>query len=388
MRTFGTRSRNVFVVLSWVVAIVALLGLLPWPLAAQTESDGEKAEQAEQSEQPVKPAPKKPVRAEATSGRYKITVDRVRREPGRRITMAPSGLPLCGGSGSQETHTETFPGGQATTSGGGMAGASGGVFFPPNLVLDVGVKGPKTSKKHQLICAVNGKVHAVDDQGHDCDSPPDPGWLRTELVGVEYRRGPGRTAIHLAVPNSNPPATYLKSVDGELLVADGMVSQFKFEDDELSEPTNKRANGISARLEKVNQSSGGIDVKLAVSPPKATKNLNPMANPMEQMKQMMRANAPGRVNVELVDSEGKTHAPTSHSQQSGGSSGTTSFGGGSGGSDRGTTAVVAAAVAAAPADRGAPATPWATTKAARFRPALPATRVRNKATILIPCRAA
>jgi beta-lactamase regulating signal transducer with metallopeptidase domain len=333
MRTFGTSSRRVFV-LSWCVAAVAVLGLLPWRLVAQTEEEEQKEEKA---------AAQKKATSEATSGQYKIVVDRVRREDNRRITMAPSGFPPFAGKGSQHTETKTFPGGQATTSTAAMGGASGGVFRIPNLILDVTVKEKRTDKRHQLVCTPIGKCKAIDDQGREADSEDSAGWLRLELEGVEYRRGPGQTALHLALADGDPPAKYLKSVDGELLVAEATVGKVAFQAKDLSRPTKKNANGVAVRLEKVTKSAEGVDVKLEVGPPPgAHANADPMANPMAGFQRMMLANAPGRVSVVLEDSEGEMHAASKQSQQGGGSSGGSSvshssgsWGGGGGGAGGG-----------------------------------------------------
>jgi beta-lactamase regulating signal transducer with metallopeptidase domain len=350
MKNFGTRSWKVFA-LSWFVAIVAALGLLPWRLVAQTESDEVAAEKA------LKAVNEQVMKVDSKSGPYKVTVDRVRREAGRKITMVESGFPPFFGNGgngnsngTQHSETKTFPGGQAAASGaamgggGGMAGGSGGVFHVPNLILDVVVTGPKMDKKHQLLCTVHGAVKAVDDQGRAADSPPD-NWMRTELLGVEYKRGPGRMAIHLALAPGDPPARYLKSVDGELLVAEGIVNQMTFRSDELSHPAKKTVGGVSVHLEKVSQSTDGIDVTLGALPAKAN-NVNPMNNPMEHMQRRMLANAPGRVKLVIEDSDGEMHAVKNTSQhisgsnggssfESGSSSGSGSFGGGSSGGSSG-----------------------------------------------------
>ncbi len=160
MKSIGTRSRRMFVV-SWVVAMVAVLGLLPWRLAAAPNEAKEKGK-------PAASTTDKAVKVETTSGPYKITIDRVRYEVGRQTTIEHTPFSPFGLQGSQHVENKSLPGGgHATTStatmGGG--GGSGGVFVPPNLILDVAVKGPKTNKKHQLTCGVNGKVRAVDDVG-------------------------------------------------------------------------------------------------------------------------------------------------------------------------------------------------------------------------------
>jgi hypothetical protein len=313
-------------VLSWVVAIVAVLGLLPWRLAAQTEPDDHDADK------PAKPAAEQVMKVEATSGRFKITVDRVRRDKDHMVSIVPSGFPLSGGKGSQNSETHSVPGGQTGGSTASMTGGDAGAFAIPNLILDVGVKGPYTNKNQQLICTVNGKVRAVDDLGHAADSAGLPSWLRLQLSGVEYRQGSGRTAIHLALPESDPPARYLKSVDGDLLIAEATINQMTFQKRDLSRQTSKRAGEVSARLEHVSESSDGVDVTLAVSSsPSSHGNVNPMSNPMEDLQQMMRANAPGRVNVVLVDSEGKTHQAGGDPKKSVAPNGMTFYGGGGGG---------------------------------------------------------
>jgi beta-lactamase regulating signal transducer with metallopeptidase domain len=315
MRTFGTKSPRLFL-LSWCIATVAVCGLLPWRLVAQTEDDEKKEEKAAAAEQKIN--------IKSASGEYTAVVDRVRREDNRRITMVQTGFPPFAGKGNQHTETKTFPGGQASTSTATMGGASGGVFRVPNLVLDVGVTSKRTDKKHQIVCTPIGKVKAIDDQDREADSEDSPGWVRTELEGVEYRRGPGRTALHIALADGDPPAKYLKSVDGELLVAEASIAQMAFQGKELARPSKKTVNGTTVKLEKVAQSSEGIDVKLSAAPPKSQGNADPMANPMEHLQRSMMASAPGRVAVVIEDSDGEMHASTGQSSQSGGSSGNSS----------------------------------------------------------------
>jgi len=313
-------------VLSWGVAAVVVLGLLPGRLAAEPKPAAKAAAKA------VAHPGEELMNVETTSGRFKITVDRVRRDSDHTVSIVPSGMPLMGGKGEQHEETETFPGGQRRTSTAKMGGGSGGAFAIPNLILDVGVKGPKTGKKQQLICEVNGKVHAVDDLGHDADSADLPSWLRLQLTGFDYRQGPGRTAIHLSLPPSDPEPRYLKSVEGQLLVAEGTVTQVTFQGKDLSRRTSKRAGGVSARLDKISESSDGIDITLAVSAPANTQheNVNPMANPMESLQKMMFANAPGRISVAMVDSDGKTHSAGGNPKKMAGPNGMVFYGGGGG----------------------------------------------------------
>jgi beta-lactamase regulating signal transducer with metallopeptidase domain len=332
MRTFGTGSRRILA-LSWCVAAIAVVGLLPWRLVAQTE------EQERQEEK--KAAAEHKRNSKSTSGKYTIVVDRIRREDNRTITMVPTGFPLfLPGQGTQHTETKNFAGGQTTTSSATMGGGAtgGGAFRVPNLVLDVAVTSKKLDKTHQILCTPIGKVKAVDDQGHEADSQDSPGWMRLELAGVEYNRGPGRTALHIFLEDGDPPARYLKSVDGQLLVAEAIVGNVTFQGKDLSRPTKKSANGVAVKLEKVAQSPEGIEVKLAAAPPAAARdNVNPMANPMEHLQRSMLANSGGRLSVTVEDSEGETHSPKS--TQDGGGNGSSSFsnfnsggGGGGGGS--------------------------------------------------------
>jgi beta-lactamase regulating signal transducer with metallopeptidase domain len=321
MKSIGTRSRKTFV-LSWAVAVVAVLGLLPWRLAAAPKADAKPAA-GEPGEQRLN--------VETTSGRFKIAVDRVRYLPGHMISMVPTALPMLSGKMEQHVEEQSFPGGMGRAVTGTMGGGGGGVITIPNLALDVVVKGPKLAKKHQLVCEIQGKVHAVDDRGHDVDSSDNPSWLKLQLQGVDYPQGSGRVAIHLNLPPSDPEARYLKTVEGELLVADGAINQITFQGNDLTRKTSKRVGGFSARLDKVEDSSDGVDVTLAVSEPEKHEEINPMQNPMEAMQRMMMANASGRVSVVLLDSEGKSHTGAAIGKKSTGPNGVTVFGGGGNG---------------------------------------------------------
>jgi hypothetical protein len=326
MKTLGRRSWKVLA-LSWGVAIVAVLGLLPWQVVAQGEEGSKEAK---------KPAPaEQRMNVEITSGQFKITLDRVRWEPGRIVALIPTGFPYVGEVGSQQNESEAMPGGQGRTSTTKASSNASGAFAIPNLmnlILDVAVKAPHASKKQQLICIVSGKVQAVDDLGRTADSADLPNTLGLQLTGVGYREGPGRTAIHLYLPPSNSVPRYLQTVDGQLLVAAGTVNRLTFPESELSNSTTKRGGGVSARVEKIRRAPDGIDVTLVVSPPRnAQRNGNRMANPMAQLRQMIHANDPGRVSVALVDSQGNTHPAVERANKSVAPDGTTFYSGGGGG---------------------------------------------------------
>lgn len=314
MRTYGSRSWRALGLLLATI-IVAVLGLLPWRLAAQTQ-------ETQTKEGAAVPDAKKLAKAVTTSGSYKITIDDIRREDDRRFTMEPNAFPMTGMQGFERSETKTTPNGQTTTGGGGMSGGGGmgGAFAVPNLILDISVKGPRTDGKRQLICALNGKVVAVDDIDRTLDCPAMPAWMRAELVGVKYDRTPGKAAIHLALPKNEPPATYLKSIDGELLVAEAAVTQIAFRGKDLSHPTKKQGGGVSAQFEKLTESPKGIDVQFTAMPTaKAKPNFNAGGNMMEHMRKQMLANTPGRISVLIEDSEGEMHSPTSTRVKSSGS---------------------------------------------------------------------
>jgi hypothetical protein len=307
------------------VAVVAVLGLLPWRLAAEPKAD-------------AKPAAKAPgeqrVIVEIKSGPFKVAVDRVRYVPGHMMSLLPSGIPLVPGKMGMHVEQHSFPGGMAGGAAGGMAGGGGGGFSIPNLILDVIVKAPAAAKKHFLLCAVEGKVRATDDLGHEVESADIPSWAELQLEGVDYPQGSGRAAIHLYLPPSDPKAQYLKTVEGELLVADATVNQIIFEGSDLTHRTSKRSGGMSARLDKVEDGSDGVVATLAVSVAEKHEGRDPMRDSMEALQEMMVANGPERVSVTLLDSEGKAHTAGPPGNAAGRANGGAFFGGGAG---RGTT---------------------------------------------------
>ena len=335
MKSFGTRSRRVFA-LSWFVAIVAVLGLLPWRLVAQTDEDESDAAKPAANEHKMK--------VENASGQYKITLDRVRREEGRKLKSVPGEFPNML-LNNMKFERQTFSNGNGTSGsvgtavggGGGGGGGSGGSFNLPNLLLDVAVTGPKTNKKAQLICAVNGTVKAVTDQGTETNGPPE-GMMHHELEGVEYRRGPGRATIHLYAA---PGDKYLRSVDGELLIGEAIVNQITFRSDELSRSPKRSVSGTTLHLGKIIQAAEGIEVGIDASSNSRAGNIDPMsAEPGDALRRMMMENAPGRLKVVIEDTDGEMHASTGESQHAGDSKNGRSFsrsswggssGGGSGG---------------------------------------------------------
>ncbi|MBN2022763.1 MAG: M56 family metallopeptidase [Pirellulales bacterium] len=330
MRHFGTGSWRALV-LSWTLASVAVLGLLPWRVVAQSGPDADPAvAEGEDDGQAV--------RARAKSGPYTITVDRVHRNDNSRIVLAPSGFPMMNLQTSRETRTESFAGGGASGAAAGMGGGHASAFMKPNLILDVGLKGPKLRGKSQWVCTVAGKVKGADDKGQPIEGPDLTPMMGLRLSDVEYREGPGRTAIHMYLPPASNDSQYLQWVEGALLVAEGTVSRVAFKPDELDRPKTKRDKDASVRVDGYRESPEGIDVVVAASPPAAlAAPVNPMemmqGDPFARMRAMMSAQ--GRLRVTLEDSNGGVHNPASTAN--GGSFGSGGGSGGGGGSWSATT---------------------------------------------------
>ena len=164
------------------------------------------------------------------------------------------------------------------------------------------------------MCAVNGQVRGADDRGAKIESPDLPGHLAVRLQGVEYRKGEGRTTIHLHVPATSPPAKTLSRLEGELLVAEGTIRDVAFSGYELSRPTTKRVGNVAVRLDAVNESENGIEVAVSMSLPAGLRS----ANPVERMQALQGLQ--GRLSVALTDSEGRKHEPSGGGGGGGGSS--------------------------------------------------------------------
>lgn len=319
MKDFGTESVRV-VALSWFLAAVAVVGLLPWRVVAMSVAadDPETAEAVEVDEEAVVD-PFAPVRA--TAGKYTITVDGVRPASGR-MTMESSGFPMIPDKTSRDSHQVTRSGRSAhgswsTSASGGSAGMGGGFagsFTTPNLILDVKVEPskPGRAKGTCLLCAVNGKVKAVDDQGNEFDSPGTPAMLRHRFVDMEYPEGSGRTAIHLYRPQN--AGNYLRSLDGEIHVVEAKQRQFDFTGKELLRKTSKHQGDTTVELTKFKKTSEGIDVSLAASPPPSKKS----QDPFERMQLSFMAR--NRVQVTLEDTEGEIYRPTQTESNSAGES--------------------------------------------------------------------
>jgi hypothetical protein len=306
MRTFGTGLRRVCVLWSFVV-MIAVLGLLPTrPAARAAEADKE-------------PAAKKEVLARGVSGNYTILVDGVRHAGGRGFHTEQTGFPMFSGkpslkTWSNETHSHgpvQMPGGTGGTASGstvsGMAGGGGGShvtrFTRPNLVLDLKVEGPRQHPGSCLVCEVNGKVRAEDDQGNELESPGFAAWERIRLPGVKYRDGDGRTAVHLYRPNTVIKAKSLRLLEGQLLVAEAKQGRFVFEGKELARETSKTSNGTTAQLIEVKTTPQGVDVTLEVPLPP----LKNERDPAERIQRFMASQ--GRLNVTLEDDQGHTYRP-------------------------------------------------------------------------------
>jgi len=337
MKDFGTQSLPM-AALSWLFVAVALLGLLPWRAVAQStpEKDlkaAEAAEEAEEAEGAAGKNPFAPVRA--ASGQYTVIVEGARPAFGQ-MGMQPSGFPMIPDRASQDARQVTRSGGSggarwsvsAGGMGGGMGGGFAGAYTKPNMILDVRVEPstPHRGKGVCLLCEINGKVKAVDENGNEFDSPGTPAMWRHRFVDMEYPAGSGCTAIHLYRPPNS--GQYLRSLDGELYVIEAKQTSLTFTGRELSRKTSKRRGNVTVQLGKVKKTAEGIDVTADVSPP-------PVTNRRNMFELMQRAfTSRNRLGVTIEDTEGRVYQPTQTSSNSGGS---TSWknGGSSGGSSGG-----------------------------------------------------
>ncbi|HBO42557.1 MAG TPA: hypothetical protein DD670_01200 [Planctomycetaceae bacterium] len=325
------------VAVSWFLAAVAVLGLLPWRVVAQERLDDR--EIARQAGQVKGAATEVALLASDKSGDYTVAVDRVRFEPNRLTTSQWTWFPMTPQARSQDsswkewssddskqstrqegnsrvrTEVTTSAGGMAGGGGGGMGGGFGVSYTRPNLVLDVKVEPSKSRQGKFLLCEVNGKVRATDDLGNEFESPGFPAARRMRMEGVDYPRGSGRTAIHLYRPGASAKASYLRSLEGELLVAEAKQSDFVLQGRELSRGTVKKDQGNTVKLVGFENTAEGVNVALAVS---GAPSKNPR-DPFERMQRMMTSRS--RLNVTLEDTDGRTHEAAQTRSGSGGSSG-------------------------------------------------------------------
>jgi hypothetical protein len=105
------------------------------------------------------------------------------------------------------------------------------------------------------------------------------------------------------LPEGKPAAKRLRYIEGELHVTEAAISQVKFDEAELSETTMKYSNDVILRLESVRQSSNGIKVTLATSPPPTLLHAR-----TETERLNGQFNAFGRLHVVMCDSRGILHS--------------------------------------------------------------------------------
>jgi beta-lactamase regulating signal transducer with metallopeptidase domain len=335
MKNMRSRSKAI-VACSWAVVAVAMLGLLPWRLVAQTGSgsgtftvatgSSSGSADSENSKERGDRGKERGSNVTGTAGNYSLKVDRVRRVSSPSHDQFPNGFPLFAGMKlNEQSNVQQDVSG--SSGGGAISGGVGGSYsyHRPNLILDVELTAAKRGKK-QLLCNVIGEVKAKDDQGREVMGSQAGPWLKLLVDGVDYQHGAGRTAIHLALPASSSDAVCLESVDGELLVAEGTLDRIEFKDRDLRKRTMKKGEHATARLDKIEQSSNGIEVTLAVSAPDQgpqtpkLEQLRQGKNMMDLMKQEMIRNSPGRVTLVMEDSEGRSHYGKSEEFGKGGDS--------------------------------------------------------------------
>jgi beta-lactamase regulating signal transducer with metallopeptidase domain len=316
LKNFGRRSRRVFV-LSWMLACVATLCLLPWRLVAQIDSAAKPTmlRSSAGSERKVGPASRTgdhaqsseqvdPVQADPSA--YTITLDRVRRCNASicDVGIVTSGFLMDGENGYQAVKTDVVPFGKIKMNCiQYFAPCEQRRYTPPNLVLELAVRGPKPPAGLQFMCNINGKVRGIDDRGRPVDSADVRSPLRLFINGLDYFPGTNRAAIHLNLPEGKPAAKQLRYIEGELHITEAAISQVKFDETELSQTTMKYSNDVILRLESVRQSSNGIKVTLATSPPSS---LLRARTDTERLNGQF--NAFGRLHVVMCDSRGIVHS--------------------------------------------------------------------------------
>lgn len=260
-------------------------------------------------------APSKPPMASLNAKGYTIRVDEVRRlKDPQTVAFKPSGYPIqanrimdrntqISGHSSRNTSGSASGGG----SSGGSAYASSGTdrtIGSANLIVDLRVIGAR-DKRHQVLCTALGKVTALDDQGYTIDAQDLPAHLKYEIRDYNYPRGSECVSIHMNLKNTE--AHSIKSMAGELLVADANVQTTPFEGKELTKETTHALNGVSVRLENIESDRDGIHITASVSLPDS------------QTDKLNFNNMQNRLHVVLEDSNGKIHEARSAS--GGGSSG-------------------------------------------------------------------
>ena len=369
---------------------IAVAGLLPWKLVAQTAEPAEEAAppvqgpaarsvapgRARAASRPAgrmvpavaaaRPAGRmvpamaasmpavQPPLASTTSGQYTINAIGVRWVDSAQVALVRNGFPVQANAmvpGNSRVAGAASPGGGGGRNGGGGGGggdgaasARGGRLEAPNLVVDLQVAG-QDQKQKELACVLVGKVAAKDERGRDISSPELPAHLQMELRGMTYPRGSGCAAVHLKVPEKDAKA--IESLAGTLLVADARVRRASFTLGE--EGKSVRAGGATFELQALDSGPEGFAAELTVTTPVRTESAG--SSPR-------RPGGLPRLEVLLEDSEGKLHASTGGSGGGGGGSGGASGGSAVGGFSTGGGAVPA--VAAGGRRRGldfAPPTP-------------------------------
>jgi hypothetical protein len=337
MSLLSQKSGRVFFLACFLASCV-VVGLTTERLSAQTKAKTTKTK-AKASEKPASKEENEPEStseaaksdeksiAQTKSGPYELKIDRMRFHPETAhnpfaLNGLPAAKPMQKYATSSEEHktNETFGDGQAGgmvsgySAGGGSGGGGGwgGSYTVPNLILDLGLQGPKTSGKMRWLCAVAGNVKATDDKGRALTGPDTAPGMKFEFQNTEYRNEPGRTALHLSLPPEVlKDAKYLENLSGDLLVAEGTVNRFSFAGDDLTKSTTKKAEGVSAQLEKVQSPPEGVEIQLAVTlPPVKIPSIQERIKDINNPQAAMNLGNGTQIAVTMIDSEGKTHSAT------------------------------------------------------------------------------
>ena len=291
---------------SMSVLSLAVIGLLPWRLVAQ-------APEPESGRFSTSPAANA-LEAVDDVGRPALATILV-----EDLEVAVNGLRWAAGSGYQLIETGLPYDNGAGSNGIGRSGGFAGALDGPTLIVDLRVGRP-SDKSARLLCAVIGRVQAQDDRGNVLDAPDLPAYLKMELQGADYPRGIGCTAVHLNPRDGN--ARSIRSLAGELLVADAEVATVAFEGGELNKVSTRQLGRGTVQLDEIQSAADGIGVNVSFS-------MRGGGDPADSMRDYSTMHS--RLRVVLEDSSGRSHEPQMFSTGGGGGDSFSSSGNGKGG---------------------------------------------------------
>lgn len=281
----------------WAPMMVAAVGgvaLLPWRLEAQSGASRQK------------PADAKAIQAGGYSLRI-VPVANVGGGGGNFFSSGGSnGSSFSFGGGGSVSGSSS--GGGGSTGGPGSASVTSSNSFRSNQTLGLDI----TGRNKEDLLLINGveNLRGVDDQGRTVRGPEMPSM---SMFSPILRPADGKREILFLQTEEGAKA--LKTLEGDLIVANGVIRTVTFAASEVRPGASKRVGQVTVTIDSVRETDNGYELSVSCESPR-TEQARDIREQMKMMTQGFRS-----AEAELVGTNGVAYPPNTMGGGAGGGNG-------------------------------------------------------------------